>query len=42
MEFEKFAVISPTEMKIIDEAEKKLSNQCGAQVALIAYDVKKD
>ena len=42
MQFNKFAAISPSEMKIIDDAERKLSDQCGCQVALIAYDVKRD
>lgn len=41
MELGKFAAISESEMKIIDDAEKKLADQCGHQVALIAYDVKR-
>lgn len=42
MKLGKFAAISEGEMKIIDDAEKKLADQCGCQVALIAYDVKSD
>ncbi len=42
MEFGKFAAISPREREIIDDAEKKLAQKCGCQIALIAYDVKKD
>lgn len=42
MEFNKFAAISPAEMQIISDAEKKLESQCGCRVALIAYDVRRD
>lgn len=39
MNKDKFAMISPEEMRIINEAQQKLTSQCGHQVALIAYDV---
>lgn len=33
-----FAKLEPCDMKIISEAEKKLSDSTGKQVALVAYD----
>lgn len=40
MDKDKLAMLSPEDLKIISEAESKLSSKCGCEVALIAYDVK--
>jgi len=40
MHEEKLCSITPESMKIISDAEKKLSEQCGCHVALVAYNAK--
>lgn len=37
---DKLAELSPADLKIISEAERKLSSECGCDVALIAYNAK--
>lgn len=37
---DKLSELSPEDLKIISEAEHRLSSKCGHDVALIAYNVK--
>lgn len=40
MEKDKLCSLSPEDIKIISEAESKLSAKCGQHVALVAYSAK--
>lgn len=40
MEKDRLAQLSPEDVKILDEAEAKLSQKCGKEIAVVAYDAK--
>ena len=40
MEKDRLAQMSPEDVKILDEAEAKLSQKCGKEIAVVAYDAK--
>lgn len=40
MEKDRLAQLAPEDVKILDEAEAKLSAKCGKNIAVVAYDAK--